>query len=203
MASKIGDHPDIILIRHGQTEWNRLGRFQGSSDIALDDVGLAQAEHIAQRLLEYLNTHGPDADGIPILSSPLRRARQTARIVARRLQTQPANLLELPELREISYGDWEGMTTLEVKASFPKLRRARKADRWRFVPPGGESHASRLASLRTLLDGFDRPSVIVSHAGVLRICLFILGVTDAENALVEPISQDKIYLFSKGSLALI
>lgn len=200
---RIAEIPDLYLIRHGQTEWNRLGRFQGIRDIPLDAVGLRQSRDVGQRLLHYLDAHRPHPDEPRVLCSPLQRAEKTAEIVARQLSVRQDSLRKVPELREVSYGEWEGMTTLEVKAAYPRSRRARKADRWGFAPPGGESHSSRLDDIRAVLEGLDKPTVIVSHAGILRICLFLLGLKNEEEALLEPIPQDKIHVFSKGSLALI
>ena len=195
--------PDLYFIRHGQTDWNLLGRFQGSSDIPLNATGFDQARIVAQSLCGYLfeNKTGPDV--LTLLCSPLLRARQTAAEIARHLDHRLDRTRFEPVLREVSYGAWEGLTTLEVKERFPVERKSRKADRWSFRPEGGDSHASRIPELKAFLCAQDSPAVMVTHTGVIRVCLYLLGCLERETALAEPISQDKLYVFSKGSLARV
>ncbi|MEX3008910.1 histidine phosphatase family protein [Hoeflea sp. TYP-13] len=195
--------PDLYFIRHGQTEWNLQGRFQGISDIPLNDTGRRQSDHIGANLAELVTRAGQAPRALQLFSSPLLRARQTSEIICGKLDVTTDWLTFEPDLGEISYGDWEGMTTLEVKAAFPIARKRRKADRWLFSPPHGESPASRVPALHSFLTARKSPSIIVTHTGVIRICLYLLGFLQRENALVEPISQDKIYVISKGSLARI
>ncbi len=98
----------ILLARHGETEWNRIGRWQGQADPPLNDLGRLQAEELAERL---------SGDGIvAVYSSDLRRARETARVIAERLGL---DLIEDPALREIDVGSWSGLTRSEVEARFP------------------------------------------------------------------------------------
>lgn len=93
----------LIVLRHGRTEWNASGRFQGQADIALDERGLAQAEQVAPVLAEL----APSA----IFSSDLARARQTAAPLSRATGLPVA--LD-PRLREIHVGSWEGLTIDEM-----------------------------------------------------------------------------------------
>lgn len=195
--------PDLYFLRHGQTDWNRLGRFQGSSDIPLNDAGRAQAARLGKVLLHHLVATDLNPDRIEILTSPLDRASETASIIGASLTDNATSVSHRRALRELSFGEWEGMTTLEVKADFPIARKARKADRWSFTPPGGESPQSRVPELQTFLDELTHPVVLVTHTGIIRICLSLLGVLQRKTALLEPISQDKIYRISKGSLARI
>jgi broad specificity phosphatase PhoE len=117
----------IILVRHGATDWNLQGRCQGSSDRHLSEVGIRQAEQIAERLR---------VEGIAaVYSSGLRRARETAEHISR-----PHNLPVLIEdaVRELDHGDLEGLTFNEIKSSHSDF-----LVRWRSEPaeisvPGGE-----------------------------------------------------------------
>jgi broad specificity phosphatase PhoE len=95
----------LLLVRHGETDWNRDGRWQGQSDTPLNEVGRQQAVRVAEEL-----------DGIDVVySSDLARARETAEIVAERLGLD----VELDErLRERSFGAWEGKTGPEIEAEF-------------------------------------------------------------------------------------
>lgn len=99
----------ILLARHGETEWNRLGRWQGHADPPLNDTGRQQAETLAAQL---------DDDGIAsVYSSDLRRASETAGIVADRLGL---TVTEEPALREIDVGSWSGLTREEVRERYPE-----------------------------------------------------------------------------------
>ena len=99
----------ILLARHGETEWNRLGRWQGHADPPLNDTGRQQAETLAAQL---------DDDGISsVYSSDLRRASETAGIVAERLGLP---VTEDPALREIDVGSWSGLTREEVRERYPE-----------------------------------------------------------------------------------
>ena len=98
----------IIFVRHGQTEWNVLGRYQGQTDVALSPLGIEQAEKLA--------AHFPVDKIEAVYSSDLARAMKTASCVADRfgLTVEPR-----PELRELNFGDWEGLTYDEIVAKWP------------------------------------------------------------------------------------
>ncbi len=115
----------VLLLRHGQTAWNREGRFQGQADIELDDVGRQQAERTAGELARL----SPSA----IVSSDLRRARDTA-LPLGQLTGQPVTTDA--RLREVYAGKWQGMLAADIERAFPELRAA-----WRSgedVRPGGD-----------------------------------------------------------------
>ena len=191
--------PEVFLIRHGETDWNAAGRFQGRSDIPMNEAGFEQARQAGERLSASIRPGV--AEQIDIISSPLLRARQTAGEICRCIARDSGEIRIDDVLTEISLGEWEGMTTLEVKSAFPALRRARKKDRWNFAAPGGESFASRAPEIGAFLAAIDRPAVLVCHAGVIRICLYLLGAIDRQAAPVSPISHGKIYALSKRRLA--
>ena len=99
----------ILLARHGETDWNRVGRWQGRADPPLNDAGRGQAAELAERLA---------GDGIAaIYTSDLMRASQTARVVADRLGLA---VIEDAGLREIDVGSWSGFTRAEVERRFPE-----------------------------------------------------------------------------------
>ena len=99
----------ILLARHGETDWNRIGRWQGHADLPLNDAGRGQAVELAERLA---------GDGIAaIYTSDLMRASQTARVVADRLGLA---VIEDARLREIDVGSWSGFTRAEVERRFPE-----------------------------------------------------------------------------------
>ncbi len=119
----------VVLWRHGRTEWNVAGRVQGQTDTALDEVGVRQAAAAAARLASLRP--------VRILSSDLQRARHTAEELSR-LTGVPVELDE--RLREMNFGEREGLTWKESWERFPDLMKAMLEDREeRF--PGAELHA--------------------------------------------------------------
>jgi len=100
----------IILVRHGQTAWNRVERFRGRADIELNDSGLAQAEATARRIAAEWH---PEA----IYASPLSRARTTAQAIARRVALE---VVVDAGLLDIDYGQWQGLTPDEAHSRWPE-----------------------------------------------------------------------------------
>jgi alpha-ribazole phosphatase len=158
----------LLLVRHGKTEWNGLSRFQGKSDVPLNDEGKCQAELLAARLEAWQ----PDA----LFSSPLSRARETAETLASRNPGISPVLLE--ELSEIGFGSWEGRSIHEIESADPESFRRWKDSPFDYPPPGGESFASVESRVRSALGeilskGGER-IVVVSHGGILRAMLALL-----------------------------
>ncbi|MFA0753980.1 MAG: hypothetical protein IMHGJWDQ_001783 [Candidatus Fervidibacter sp.] len=120
----------VYLVRHGQTVWNEEGRLCGRSDIPLSEEGIRQACKVAERLAKLPLT--------AVYASPLLRARQTAEIIASFHQLPVC--LE-PDLREVDYGEWEGMRVVEVAERSPELEKLRWEAPMQFTAPGGEPMA--------------------------------------------------------------
>jgi broad specificity phosphatase PhoE len=151
----------LVLVRHGETDWNRERRFQGHADMPLNDVGRRQAHELAGALRE--ETLGA------VYTSPLQRASETARIVAAALGLEAR---ELEALREIDVGDWQGMTVDEVKTRFPELAEVA----WRSGWPNGETHDELGARVLPALLELERTHpdervLGVTHAGPIRVAL--------------------------------
>ena len=122
-------HPTrLILVRHGETDWNVEGRYQGQADPPLNRRGEEQAHRVAQAL----QNKGVDV----IYSSPLKRAWQTAQIIA---EYTHAPVYAEPRLMEINQGEWEGLHVSEIAARYPDLFRQWEEDPWRVRIPGGET----------------------------------------------------------------
>jgi probable phosphoglycerate mutase len=102
----------LVVARHGRTEWNAAGRFQGWADVPLDAEGRAQSVRLAFDLKEKLSSPGE----LTVASSDLRRALETARALNRALG---GRLAVEPDLREVDVGAWEGLTPAEARARFP------------------------------------------------------------------------------------
>jgi broad specificity phosphatase PhoE len=157
----------IHLARHGQTAYNHEGRFQGHLPVPLDATGREQAAALAEV-----------AAGVQIVSlwcSPLRRARETADVVAARIGLQPA---EDARFVETDTGDWTGRSFADVHAEDPEgFARFQRSDP-SFRYPGGESFAEQsariqegLADLRAQPEAL--PALVVCHRGVIRLALAV------------------------------
>ncbi len=124
----------IYLVRHGETEWNRAGRVQGHLDSPLTRRGEAQAQAVGAALGALL-----DGDDVALVASPLGRTLATARIIRRALGRDAAAIATDDRLREISWGDWDGLTFEEIEARDPGELARRRDGRGDQRPPGGES----------------------------------------------------------------
>jgi probable phosphoglycerate mutase len=156
----------LYLARHGETDWNRIGRWQGATDIPLSDVGRAQARLLAERLRDRRIAR--------VHASQLSRALETAQIIAAQLGV-PAPTVD-PRLRERGYGAFEGLTREECAERFPGVWEQYLADR-RAVPPGAEPQAEvteRMTGAMTEIAAEAARQVesgailVVSHGGVIR-----------------------------------
>jgi broad specificity phosphatase PhoE len=146
----------LALVRHGHTAWNREGRVQGRSDIALD---AAACTDLAALCL-------PDPwDRADLWSSPLKRAVQTAQLVADRApRTDPA-------LTEMNWGDWEGRFARDLRTDPDCDHRDIDSWGWDYTPPHGESPGAVRARLVAWAQTLKRDSVAVSHIGVMRVLM--------------------------------
>jgi len=151
----------LLFVRHGETTWNRDGRYQGQSDPPLSARGEEQARAIADRLAAE--------DVATIVTSPLIRARATAQLVATRLDLP---LATDSRLTEITYGEWEGLHQAEVKLRWPAALRSWKRTPERVTFPGGESLYELQARVRSFLAHMSRQSgtiVAVTHSGFVKL----------------------------------
>jgi broad specificity phosphatase PhoE len=156
----------IILVRHGQTEWNREQRFRGRTDVDLDETGRAQAVACARAIAARWT---PSA----VFSSPLSRAVHTAEPIADRCGLP---VQTLAGLTDIDYGEWHGLTREEARAGWPELTEAWFRTPGRVAPPGGESLQAvqgRLLESVKLLAGKhpDGTVAAVGHEVVNRVLL--------------------------------
>jgi broad specificity phosphatase PhoE len=155
----------IHLVRHGQTEHNRAGQGLGHSDVALTDLGIAQAEAVARRLASEPVRQ--------VFASPLERAGYVARAIAAH---HGLDLETIPALIELDVGDTEGLEIAETRRRYPDFMEAWATDEGHTVRmPGGESMEDLAARLRPLavqlLEITEGDLVVVSHNFALRALL--------------------------------
>lgn len=158
----------LYLVRHGQTDWNVSHRFQGQSDIHLTEKGRIQAQAIAQRLAAE-EIHA-------IYASDLSRAWDTAEAIASHHNIE---VIATPNLREASFGQWEGLTYDEIQQRDPEAVKAWHEDIGNFSPPEGETlHqlADRVtaAYVNIAANHQDQTVLAVAHGGSLQMLICIL-----------------------------
>lgn len=150
----------LYLIRHGQTEWNITGRIQGKTDTALNETGIYQAELLSQAMAG----HSIEA----VYASPLRRAYDTACVVAAK---KGLKVTPIEELREVDFGLWEGLTWNEINERYPADFAAWDASPVRNTPTGGEKKESSRgrcrAAMEHILGSAEGDVAIVAHGGIL------------------------------------
>lgn len=172
----------IILIRHGQTEWNREERFRGRVDIDLDETGVRQAEAAAEKIARW--------DVAAIYSSPLKRAMATAQIIASRLHlpVQP-----LDGINDMDFGIWQGLSIGEARGQYREL-----FDVWLYSPqrlkiPEGETledvQRRAVATIDDVVARHQNETVaLVTHRVVCKVLLsHLLGL---DNSHFWQIAQD-------------
>src|SRR5262249_44843440 len=192
--------PTIYFLRHGETEWNALGRLQGTQDIPLNARGRGQAVQAAGILAELFARDGHDKTALPYVSSPLGRARLTMELVRAKLGLPPRDYSLDDRLREIGYGIWEGLTLAESEAAHPDVYARRLADKWTVAPSGGETYA---AVQRRMLDWYEQvqtDTVTVAHGGTARALMVALGLETPASAADLFIEQGAVYVFRDGRL---
>ena len=172
---------DVVLVRHGETVWHAENRYAGVSDVALTPRGEQQARQLAA----WARTAGL----VAVWSSPLRRARRTAQGCA--------TVADLPldvdaRLRELDFGEGEGLTSAEMTSTFPEARAAFLADPAAHPLPGGEDPVAAAQRFTDCLEEItgkhpDGRVLVVAHSSAIRLALCrLIGVPLAEYRRLFP-----------------
>ncbi len=193
--------PLLYYVRHGETDWNVEGRLQGWHDPALNTVGRRQAAVCADILRDLIACDGRSPADYAYVASPLQRARQTAEIMRAALELAPHDYRVDARLREIGFGEWEGLTLREVRARAPQTLAARERDKWKFVPPGGESYAQVALRMRDWYEALEGDTVAVAHGGTARALIAVLGVAPPAQAPAIEIGQGIVYRFTDAGMS--
>jgi probable phosphoglycerate mutase len=169
----------VLLVRHGLTDWNEGGRIQGRADLGFSSRG--RAEVASWRL--------PAAwAAARLLSSPLRRARETAALLSRRPPVLDDRLIEM------DWGVWQGRRLADLRAEAPAAMAANEARGLDFRPPGGESPrevCARLQALLVELAADPRPVVAVCHKGVIRAAMTLATGWDMRSRPPLRVARDR------------
>jgi len=190
--------PLVYFVRHGQTDWNAENRLQGQADTDINSLGRTQADGNGARLAGLVAA----PETFDFVASPMRRTRETMERIRVAMGLERGGYRIDPRLVEIHFGDWQGFTYRDLELRQPGVAERRARDKWRFVPPGAgaESYASLVDRIRPAVAEFTRPTVCVTHGGVLRLLFHILTGMPGERAVELEIPQDRILRWKDGAL---
>ena len=192
-----GNLTTLILVRHGESEWNRAGRIQGQVNSPLTDLGISQARAISDYLSGiFLNQE------LEIYSSPLERAIQTAQIIVKGIDHLSSEVIIEERLNDFNLGEISGTYGWDKVAEiFPEQAQLRLQDPMRFHPSGGESGAEFEARLRSLMEelmGDDKTKLFVSHGIVNKFIRGIYKNISGKEMINLGESQNTIYCLEHG-----
>ena len=190
---------DLYLFRHGETVWHRQQRLQGHKDSPLTARGVAQAQAYGRTLSGLLR----DPREYELLASPLGRAWQTAVLLCEGIGRDPGDIRHDDLLREMTWGDWDGMTACEIEARDPQLWQARIDDRFNIAPPGGGESQQDIVdrASRWLAQMAGRGRVIaVCHGALGRAIRCAWLGEPAERMLEMSEPQDAFFRLAAGDI---
>jgi len=190
----------LYYVRHGLTDWNIAGRLQGHRDIPLNQTGRAQAVHCGEILRDLLARGGCSVSQYDYVSSPLSRARESMEIMRATLGVAPTGYGIEARLTEISFGEWEGLTYAEVMLRDPDIVVKREADKWEFLPPGGENYRQLALRVGAWYATLERNTVVSAHGGTGRALVALLGIAAPEQAVHHSIDQGVVYVLAPNNL---
>lgn len=190
--------PLVYFCRHGQTDWNAEARLQGQADTDLNATGRAQARRNGERLKGLI----ADPSSFDFVASPLKRTRQTMEIIRAAMGLEPTAYRAEPKLMELHFGDWQGFTFAELEAASPGSTSGRDRDKWNFLPPGkgAESYAALARRISPWLERIDRPTVCVTHGGIVRSLFQMVGGLSETQAAAMSVPQDLVLKMEDGRL---
>jgi probable phosphoglycerate mutase len=185
----------LYFVRHGETDWNAVRRYQGQTDTPLNDKGRGQAARNGRELGRILDG---GAAGFDFVASPLSRTAETMRIIRREMGLEPDAFARDDRLKEINFGHWEGQIWDDLPNTDPAEFAARKADPYGWRPLNGESYEDLAKRVSSWIERLERDTVAVSHGGVSRVVRgHILGL-DWGGIHALDVPQDKILRLRRG-----
>lgn len=193
--------PLAYFVRHGLTDWNAEGRIQGQIDTDINETGRTQADGVGARLAGLIAR----PDEFDFVASPKRRTRETMERIRAAMGLPREGYRTDPRLIEMHYGDWQTFTLAEIDGRTPGSSAARDRDKWNFLPPGGEAESYEMLAARIApwLAELRRPTVCVTHGGIIRVLFRLVGNHDPETACKGGVPQDRILELNEGRLRWI
>jgi probable phosphoglycerate mutase len=190
--------PELYFIRHGQTDWNAEGRYQGAKDIPLNAIGQGQADLNGRLLADLFRRAGRSPDEFTWHASPLSRTRETMERVRRAFETSPPEVAYDQRLVEISFGIYEGRLHAELASGEMAIAGERDAGFWFYRPPKGESYHDLAERIEAFGDSLEGPAVVVSHGGILRVLRHLIEGFPVDSAVNWFPPQDSVVHFLDG-----
>jgi probable phosphoglycerate mutase len=197
-------HHPIYLFRHGETVWNAEKRAQGHLDSPLTETGRGQARVMGATLGQELARAGYAPAAVVVRASPLGRVRETLAIAAEAAGLVHDETCHDRRLREMSWGDWDGLNGPEIEARFPGEMAARWRDHWNYCPPNGESYVMVTERARSALDDIvvlaaSKPVAVFAHGGIGRVLRGLFIAAPQADILGMDQPQDAFYRLHQGA----
>ncbi|RLA80150.1 MAG: hypothetical protein DRG78_11510 [Epsilonproteobacteria bacterium] len=190
----------IIIVRHGQTVWNKQQRKQGQSDSPLTLKGISQAKDISDF---FKKQNKIDLSKFEIYSSPLFRTMQFSSIFLEEMNiTNEIGTVKIHNLlKEHSFGLWEGLTEEEIEKDYPGYLKSRYANWWEYTVPKGESYQLISKRAEKLLEEFKSKDVIIfTHEMISKVIRGSYMSMNHDNILALKHPQDTIYILDNNNI---
>lgn len=195
--------PDFYFARHGQTDWNRERRYQGTRDIPLNDTGRKQADANGVLLRFLLEEDGVDPASLKWYASPLSRARETVERMRAAFDTPLPEVRYDPRLVEISFGKLEGLLHAEIAREMALAAPGERDESyWHFRPDEGENYDDVAHRLLAFTEELTHHSIIVAHGGVLRVLRHLVEGVERKEVLNWDPPQGVIAHFAGSRMVL-
>ncbi len=186
----------LYFVRHGETDWNVAQRYQGQTDIPLNDTGRGQAARNGRALAEYL---GVRARTLHFVASPLSRTVETMQIMRQTLGLPVDDFARDDRLMEQHFGHWEGVVWGDLPRVDPEGFEARKADSWHWLPRGGESYVMLQARVETWLSSLAQDTVVVAHGNVGRVVRGLVLRLEKQSVTKLEAPQDRVLKLTRDA----
>lgn len=197
------DWPDFYFARHGETDWNREQRYQGSRDIPLNRTGRFQADANGVLLRELFERDGVDPASLNWFASPLSRAAETMDRMRAAFDVELPPVIHDERLIEISFGTFEGRLHADVSREHAALAPGERDESyWQFRPTDGENYEDVATRLNDFAHALTHQAVVVAHGGVLRVLRHLVEGAPRGDVLNWPPPQGVICHFAKGRMTL-
>ncbi len=163
----------IYLVRHGESEANIQKRYSGITDVDLSQKGRLQAAAAGKNLVQEKISH--------VYSSPLKRAKDTAKIICKEINLDENKIITEDCLIEVNFGIFENMTWDEVILNYKEESEKWIFDQHKYKFPEGEGYDDIIKRIADFIDNVPDNSLIVTHFGVIQSILLYLGIADDTN----------------------
>ena len=190
---------EMYLIRHGETEFNVEGKFQGQSNSPLTENGKDQIYQVARMVKMEL---GDDIHNWEIISSPLGRAMDSTKILCETLAYDLTKVQTDERLAEVSVGDWAGLYIEDIKAQWPRLLEGTNHYNWYFNSLGGERYADVEGRVKAFLESVkDKEKlIVVAHGVTSRIIRGLYQNLDKDEALSLEVAHETFFKLADGDV---